>query len=106
MNSKERVFAAFKKNNSVPDRVPFQFDLCKKLIEHFGKKLSIESDYTWSYYEDLSYRISANELRTRMGSDCVVVGGQTAKGFKPQAIKDDITANEFGMYMKPTNLYV
>jgi len=41
-----------------------------------------------------------------MGSDCVVVGGQTAKGFTPQVIKDDITANEFGMHMKPTSLYV
>jgi len=106
MNSRERVFAAFRKTNELPDRVPFQFDMCKKLIEHFGRKLGIEPDYTLSYYEDLSYRISANDLRTKMGSDCVVVGGQTAKNFTPVPVRDDITTNEFGMHMKPTNLYV
>ena len=106
MNSKERVYAAFRRGKGLPDRVPFQFDMCKKLIEHFSKNLGMAPDYTLSYYEDLSYRISANELRTRMGSDCVVVGGQVAKGFTPQVIKDDITTNEFGMHMKPTNLYV
>ena len=106
MNSKERVFAAFRKGKGLPDRVPFQFDLCKKLIEHFAKKFGIEPDYTLSYYEDLSYRISFNDIRTKMGSDCAVVGGQIANGFTPQLIKDDITTNEFGMHMKPTKLYV
>ena len=106
MNSRERVFAAFRKSRELPDRVPFQFDLCKKLLDHFAGKFGVEPDFTLSYYEDLSYRISANNLRTKMGSDCVVVGGQTAKGFTPQVIKDDITANEFGMHMKPTSLYV
>jgi uroporphyrinogen decarboxylase len=106
MNSKERVYAAFKRGKGLPDRLPFQFDLCKQLIEHFAKKFGIQPDYTLSYYEDLSYRISANDLRTKMGSDCVVVGGQVARGFKPESVKDDITTNEFGMHMKPTNLYV
>jgi uroporphyrinogen decarboxylase len=106
MNSKERVFAAFGKGTSKPDRVPFQFDLCKSLIEYFSKKYSIPPDYTLSYYEDLSYRISANELRTRMGSDCIVVGGETAQDFTPQVVSGNITTNEFGMHMKPTSLYV
>ena len=106
MNSKERVHAAFSRGKELPDRVPFQFDLCRQLIEYFSGKFGIKPDYTLSYYEDLSYRISANELRTRMGSDCIVVGGQVAGGFKPELIKDDITTNEFGMHMKPTKLYV
>ncbi|MDR0720284.1 MAG: hypothetical protein LBF78_11675 [Treponema sp.] len=106
MNSKERVFAAFKRRSFLPDRVPFQFDLCKKLIEDFSKRLNIPSDYTMSYYEDLSYRISANEIRTRLGSDCVVVGGEVSKNFTPQIISGDISTNEFGMHMKPTALYV
>ena len=106
MNSKERVYAAFRRGKELPDRIPFQFDLCRQLIEHFAAKFGIKPDYTLSYYEDLSYRISANDLRTKMGSDCIVVGGQVAHGFTPQVIRDDITSNEFGMYMKPTNLYV
>jgi uroporphyrinogen decarboxylase len=106
MNSRERVLKAFGKLPGTPDRVPFQFDLCRSLTDHFSKKLGIESDYTWSYYEDLSYRISANELRTWLGSDCVVVGGQVAKGFAPETIRDNVTTNEFGMHMKPTPLYV
>jgi uroporphyrinogen decarboxylase len=86
--------------------VPFQFDLCRSLTDHFSRKLGIEPDYTWSYYEDLSYRISANELRVRLGSDCVVVGGQIARDFTTRTVRDNITTNEFGMHMKPTSLYV
>ncbi len=108
MTSKERVLAAFGKlpGGVKPDRVPFQFDLCKKLTDELSGRLGIAQDYTWSYYEDLSYRISANELRTKLGSDCVVVGGQVADGFVPQVISENITTNEFGMHMKPTPLYV
>jgi len=39
MNSKERVFKAFKKLGGNPDRVPIQFDLCRQHIETFGKRL-------------------------------------------------------------------
>jgi uroporphyrinogen decarboxylase len=106
MNSRERVFSAFGKRAAPPDRVPFQFDLCRSLIDHFGKKLGMVPRYTPSYYEDLSYRISANEIRTKMGSDCVVVGGQVAGGFVPETVKDAVVTNEFGMHMKPTSLYV
>ena len=69
MNSRERVLKAFRKLEGNPDRVPIQFDLCRQHTESFGKKLGIEPDYALSYYEDLTYRISANEIRTRMGSD-------------------------------------
>ena len=89
-----------------PDRIPVQFDLCRHHTELFGKKLGIEPDYALSYYEDLTYRISANEIRTRMGSDVVVVGGTVPAGYKPETVRDDITMNEFGMHMKPTPLYV
>ena len=106
MTSKERVLRAFRKADGLPDRVPFQFDLCRKLTDHFSQKLGIAPDYTWSYYEDLSYRISANELRTTMGSDVVVVGGQIDPSFKPAQISESVTTNEFGMHMKPTPLYV
>ena len=34
------------------------------------------------------------------------MGGQVAGNFTPEHIRDDITTNEFGMYMKPTALYV
>jgi uroporphyrinogen decarboxylase len=48
----------------VPDRIPTQFDLCKSSIEHYSRQLGIDPGFTWSYYEDLSYRISANEIRS------------------------------------------
>ncbi len=106
MNSKERVFRALRRKEGNPDRVPIQFDLCRQHIETFGKKLGIEPDYALSYYEDLTYRISANEIRTGMGSDVVVVGGTVPYGYRPVPVSGDITLNEFGMHMKPTSLYV
>lgn len=106
MNSKDRVLRALKRKEGLPDRVPIQFDLCRKLTDELGKEMGITPDYALSYYEDLTYRISANEIRTRLGSDVVVVGGTVAKGYEPQIVKDDITINEFGMHMKPTPLYV
>lgn len=106
MNSKERVFKALKKLAGYPDRVPIQFDLCRQHIETFGMRLGIVPDYSLSYYEDLTYRISANEIRTKMGSDVVVVGGTVPEGYHPEPVSGDITKNEFGMHMKPTPLYV
>ena len=106
MNSRERVFRALRKKDGDPDRVPVQFDLCRQHIETFGKKLGIKPDYALSYYEDLTYRISANEIRTMMGSDVVVVGGTVPYGYKPVPVSGDVTMNEFGMHMKPTSLYV
>ncbi|MGE5315357.1 MAG: uroporphyrinogen decarboxylase family protein [Acidobacteriota bacterium] len=106
MNSRERVLRAFKKKDGQPDRVPVQFDLCRTLTEAFGKELGIEPSYALSYYEDLTYRISANEIRTRLGSDVVVVGGTVARGFTPEPVAENVTTNEFGMHMKPTALYV
>lgn len=53
----------------MPDRIPVQFDLCRQLSDHFGKELGIPVHYTENPYEDVTYRISANELRVAMGSD-------------------------------------
>jgi uroporphyrinogen decarboxylase len=106
MTPKERVLTAFHKLPGLPDKMPIQFDLCKQLTDAFGKKLGIAPDYALSYYEDLTCRISANGIRTRLGSDCVVVGGTIASDFTPEVVTGDITKNEFGMHMKPTSLYV
>ena len=106
MNSKTRVLKAFRKQSGNPDRIPVQFDLCRQLTEAFGRKLGIQPDYALSYYEDLTYRISANEIRTKLGSDVVVVGGAVASGYVPEPVSENITKNEFGMFMKPTPLYV
>ena len=106
MNSKTRVLKAFRKQTGNPDRIPVQFDLCRQLTDAFGKKLGIQPDYALSYYEDLTYRISANEIRTRLGSDVVVVGGTVPRGYAPEPVQVICPKNEFGMYMKPTALYV
>ncbi|MCP4376040.1 MAG: hypothetical protein GY794_07695 [bacterium] len=106
MTSKERVLRALKKIDGLPDRAPLQFDLCRQHIEYFAKELNLEPEYALSYYEDLTYRISANTIRTTLGSDVCVVGGTVAAGYEPKPVRDDITLNEFGMQMKPTDLYV
>ena len=82
MNSRERVLTALTRSG-VPDRVPLQFDLCRSLTDAFGEKLDIPIHYTTSYFEDLTYRLSANELRIAMGSDCVMVGGGLAQRIQP-----------------------
>ena len=94
MKPRERVLKAFRKMDGMPDRVPVQFDLCKNLLEHFGKKLGIPVNYTDNLYEDVTYRISANEIRTAMGSDVVITGAANPSDFKPviQADAEDPTS--------------
>ncbi|MDX9958379.1 MAG: hypothetical protein RBT68_08045 [Spirochaetia bacterium] len=92
MNSRERVLKAFHVVPGKPDRPPLQFDLCKSLTDHFSGALGIPADYALSYYEDLTYRISANAIRTAMGSDCVIVGGTVREGFVPKPVSGDIRA--------------
>lgn len=106
MNSRERVLRAFHVVPGKPDRPPLQFDLCRSLTDHFSELIGIPADYSLSYYEDLTYRISANAVRTAMGSDCVIVGGSVRSGFTAESVGDGVTINEFGMYMKPTPLYM
>jgi uroporphyrinogen decarboxylase len=105
MNSRERVLTALHRSG-VPDCPPLQFDLCRSLLEHFGQVYNIPVDYTTSYYEDITYRISANDLRTRMGSDCVVVGASLPAGYTHPVTADGCIINEFGMKMRQGVLYM
>jgi len=86
--------------------VPIQFDLCKPLLEAFSAQYGIPLRYSPSYYEDLKYRVSANDLRTAMGSDCVVVGGGLSRGFELVEDADGYVVNEFGMKMRQGPLYM
>ena len=105
MNSRERVLAALTRSG-VPDRVPLQFDLCRKLTDAFAEKHNIPATYTTSYFEDVTYRISANELRLAMGSDVVVVGGSLPSGYSHPVPKPGHIINEFGMLMEQGPLYM
>lgn len=82
MNSRERVLKAFGRIKGMPDRVPVQFDLCRQLSDHFGKELGIPVYYTENPYEDVTYRISANELRVAMGSDVVITGASVSDNYR------------------------
>ncbi len=105
MNSRERVKRALTRSG-MPDRVPLQFDLCRKLTDAFGEKYDIPVHYTTSYFEDVTYRISANELRTAMGSDCVIVGGSLPRGYSHPIPAEGRIINEFGMLMEQGSLYM
>ena len=106
MNSRERVLKAFRKLEGYPDRVPIQFDLCRQLLEHFGKKLGISVNYTDNLYEDVTYRISGNEIRTAMGSDVVITGASVADDFKTEIDSDGTWLNEYRMRMRQGDIYV
>ena len=99
MNSRERVMRALRRDG-LPDRVPLQFDLSRPLLEAFSEKLDIPIGWQPNYYEDLKYRTSGNEIRTAMGSDCVMVGGGVPAGFVPEETDDGCIVNEFSMKMK------
>jgi len=105
MNSKERVTKALRREG-LPDRVPLQFDLCRSLSDAFGKKLGVPVNYTTSYYEDVTYRISANELRVAMGSDCVIVGAGLPRGYDHPVDENGYITNEFGMLMRQGPIYM
>ena len=109
MKPRERVLHALRRD-ALPDRVPLQFDLCRSLLEAFGHKLGVPVEYTTSYYEDVTYRISANALRTAMGSDCAVVGGGLPAGYSHLETDADAehrtVVNEFGMKMRQGPLYM
>ncbi len=105
MNSKERVITALRRSG-VPDRVPVQFDLCRPLLQGFSQKYGIPIKMSPSYYEDLTYRTSANDLRTAMGSDCVLVGGGLPAGYSHPSTADGSIINEFGMTMRQGLYYM
>lgn len=105
MNSKERVTKALTRQG-LPDRAPLQFDLSRALADRFGQKYGIPVHYTTAYYEDVTYRLSANELRVAMGSDCVVVGASLPRGYAHPADENGYIINEFKMKMRQGAIYM
>lgn len=106
MNSRERVLKAFKRLPGLPDRVPVQFDLCRQLVDHFGKEMGIPVIYTENPYEDVTYRISANEIRVAMGSDVIVTGASVSDDYKIVKDGQDCWKNEYSMKMRQGDIYV
>jgi uroporphyrinogen decarboxylase len=106
MNSRERVLKAFKRLPGLPDRVPVQFDLCRQLSDHFGKQLGIPVHYTENPYEDVTYRISANELRVALGSDVVITGASVSDDYQIAKAADGTWLNEYKMRMRQGDIYV
>ena len=106
MNSRERVLRAFGKIEGKPDRVPVQFEMCRQLYDHFSKELGIPATYTENLYEDVTYRISCNELRVAMGSDVVVTGASVFDDFKIETDENGQWYNEYKMKMSQGDIYV
>ncbi|HBB90594.1 MAG TPA: hypothetical protein DC042_02465 [Bacteroidales bacterium] len=106
MNSRERVLRAFGKLSGMPDRVPIQFEMCRQLSDYFGRKLNIPVHYTDNLYEDVTYRISANELRVAMGSDVIVTGAKVSDDYRIVKDPDGTWLNEYGMRMRQGDIYV
>lgn len=105
MNSKERVTTALKRTG-LPDRVPLQFDLSRQLLDDLGQKYGIPVHYTQAYYEDVTYRLSGNELRLAMGSDCVTVGASLPRNYEHPRDEQGHVINEFGMTLQQGSLYM
>ncbi len=106
MNSRERVLRAFGRIKGKPDRVPVQFEMCRQLNDYFAKELGIPETYTENLYEDVTYRISANELRLAMGSDVVVTGASVSDNFKIEPNENGHWLNEYKMLMRQGDIYV
>ena len=106
MNSRERVLKAFKRLPGLPDRIPIQFDLCRQLANYFGEKMGVPVDYTDNPYEDVTYRISCNELRLAMGSDVVITGASVSDDYQIVSEADGTWLNEYGMRMRQGDIYV
>jgi uroporphyrinogen decarboxylase len=62
--------------------------------------------YTDNLYEDVTYRISANELRIAMGSDVVVTGASVSDDFQIEKKADGTWLNEYKMRMRQGDIYV
>lgn len=92
--------------NGLPDRVPIQFDLCESLLKHFSAELNLPLSITKNLYEDVTWRISANDIRLALGSDVVVTGAAEASSFEPEVAEDGTWLNEYGMRMRQGPIYV
>jgi uroporphyrinogen decarboxylase len=105
MNSKERVTRALKRQG-LPDRAPLQFDLSRSLTDRFAAQYGMPAQYTTAYFEDITYRISNNDLRVAMGSDCVIVGTSLPRGYVRQSDDEGYITDEFGMKMRQGQFYM
>ena len=101
LSSRGRTLRAFGMEPGLPDRPPLQFDLCRSLIREFSARRGIEPDFTDSYFDDLSCRISANRLRVELGSDVVVVGAAALPAPAAGGRDGAVYLNEFGMEIAP-----
>ena len=90
----------------LPDRVPVQFDLCESLLKHFSAELDMPVSITKNIYEDVTWRISANDIRLALGADVVVTGAAEAASFNPEVAEDGTWLNEYGMRMRQGAIYV
>lgn len=106
MNARERVMKAWGLMDGLPDRVPVQFDLCESLLQHFSKELQIPLSITRNLYEDVTWRISGNEIRLALGADLVVTGASESPRYKPEKQSDGTWFNEYGMRMRQGDIYV
>ena len=89
MNARERVMKAWNLIPGDPDRVPVQFDLCESLLNHFSKEMKLPLSITKNIYEDVTWRISGNEIRLALGADMVVTGASEALDFNPRLMKTE-----------------
>lgn len=105
MNSRDRVLRALLRDR-LPDRVPLQFDLCRDLLERFGRKHGVPVHVTPAWFADVTWRISGNEVRVAMGSDCVVVGAGLPRGYAHAVDADGTITNELGMRMRQGPVYM
>ena len=107
MTPRERVLKAFKKLPGNPDRAPVQFDCAQALLEHFSEALNVPLNYTHNLYEDVTYRISGNEIklgvRQRYYRDWRRAV-QKAIGRRYKMMEAGST--NIGMRMKPGDLYI
>ena len=93
MNPRERVLKTF---GRIPGNADvFQFEMCRQLTDHFSKELGVPAHYTENLYEDVTCRISANELRTAMGSDVLVTGASVADDYKIEPDENGQWLNEY-----------
>lgn len=106
MNARERVMRAWKRKEGMPDRIPVQFDLCRSLQDHFARELGMESKYTDNLFEDVTYRISGNEVRLALGSDVVLVGASESRHFRRERMANGHWHNEYHMEMRQGPIYV
>jgi uroporphyrinogen decarboxylase len=68
-------------------------------------ELEIPLRITENLYEDVSWRISGNEIRLALGSEIVVTGTSVAREYRPAYHSDGRWKNEYGMTMRLGPLY-